>query len=91
MTTWMELCNVLYDDICDNCFTANLYNAVTMPVGLFLYRQSSTLWQTQRAGSATPTSSARSPTTFGRSCWTKAGGLRPKLERLPRSRSLAGA
>jgi hypothetical protein len=41
----MELCNVLYDHTCDNGFTANLYNAVTMPVGLFPYRQSSTLWR----------------------------------------------
>jgi hypothetical protein len=41
----MELHNVLYDDICDKGFTANLYNAVTMPLGLFPFRADQSFWR----------------------------------------------
>ena len=36
---------MLDDDICGNGFTANLYNAVTMPLGLFPFRTDQRLWR----------------------------------------------
>jgi hypothetical protein len=41
----MALYKTLYDEICGNGFEVNLYNAATMPLGLFPFRQSSTSWR----------------------------------------------
>jgi hypothetical protein len=85
----MTLYSTPYDEICGNGFEVNLYNAATMPLGLFPYRQGSTSWREATSWVWDTEEFREIADALRANCRTRAGRLRENVERLTRSRSLA--